>query len=257
MLSESARSPALSLFSLSPALSSVTFKPFCPEFAPSVLMLALHQSFRRHLFFLCSMALTWWHAMPTGTRRWPMPGKPPARSASMFSSSTAAPMSASSSWRLQTCPGRTITGTTAAGECPPSSEELVRVFADLNYIRSLIFLHSRHSSALWVWQLPFFFPFPFGASLSHPETARLDSARGWEGAKGAAEKAVVSVTALRRWQAGSRSARERVGSLGHGTWHGTVGTAVPGHRLYKCGRKGRRETRAGARGEERSDGNFP
>lgn len=102
-----------------------------------------------------------------------------------------------------------------------------------------------------------FFPFPFGASLSHPETARLDSARGWEGAKGAAEKAVVSVTALRRWQAGSRSARERVGSLGHGTWHGTVGTAVPGHRLYKCGRKGRRETRAGARGEERSDGNFP
>lgn len=160
MLNESAQSPDLSLFSLSQALSSVTFKPFCPEFAPPVLMLGLHQSFRRHLFFLCSMALTWWHAMPMGTRRWPMPGKPPARSASMFSSSTAAPMSASSSWRLQTCPGRTITGTTAAEECPPSSEELVRVFADLNYIRSLIFLHSRHSSALWVWQLPFFSLFP-------------------------------------------------------------------------------------------------
>eukprot|EP00069_Balaena_mysticetus_P021909 bmy_03203T0 len=58
-----------------------------------------------------------------GTRRWPTRGRPPARSAPTSCCSTAAPTSASCSWPPPTCPGRTITGTTAAGGCPPSSED--------------------------------------------------------------------------------------------------------------------------------------
>uniref|UniRef100_A0A2I3N4A5 ArfGAP with GTPase domain, ankyrin repeat and PH domain 1 n=1 Tax=Papio anubis TaxID=9555 RepID=A0A2I3N4A5_PAPAN len=70
-----------------------------------------------------STGWTSWPEMPTGTQRWPTPGRPPARSASTCCCSTAAPTNASCSWPLPTCPGETITGTTAAGGCPPSSEE--------------------------------------------------------------------------------------------------------------------------------------
>ncbi|XP_066089727.1 arf-GAP with GTPase, ANK repeat and PH domain-containing protein 1 isoform X2 [Saccopteryx bilineata] len=69
-----------------------------------------------------STGWTSWPATPTGTRRWPTPGRPPARSASRSCCSTAAPTSASCSWPPPTCPGRAVTGTAAACGCPPSSE---------------------------------------------------------------------------------------------------------------------------------------
>lgn len=72
---------------------------------------------------LRSTGWTSWPATPTGTRRWPTPGRRPARSASTSCCSTAVRTSASCSWPPPTCPGRTIIATTAAGGCPPSSED--------------------------------------------------------------------------------------------------------------------------------------
>lgn len=99
------------------------------------------------------------------------------------------------------------------------------------------------------------FPFPFSTSLSHPETAHLESARGWEGAKGAAEKAVVSVTALERWKQVGESAwvEQDTPRIAPGPWES--GRPRGGRRLPERGGKGRRERRA--RGEGRRDGDFP
>lgn len=99
------------------------------------------------------------------------------------------------------------------------------------------------------------FPFPFGTSLSHPEMVRLESARGWEGAKGAAEKAVVSVTALKRWKQAGESVwvKQDTPCMAPGPWES--GRPWGGCRLPRRAGKGRRERRA--RGEGRRDGDFP
>lgn len=234
---------------------SVTFKPSCLKSFPSILMLCWHLGFQQHVSSFRSTASMWWHAMPTGTQRWPTPGRPPARSALTFSSSTAAPTSASSSWPLQTCPGRTITGTTAAGGCPPSSEELARAFADLDYIAA------SHSSIPITALLcesgnsPFPFslrciPVPSGNGASGEREGMIRSKRGCRGSSCLSDSSRAVETSGREHVGLAGHAARGTGTMGERSSPG-LGTQAPPDRAGK----GRRERRA--RREGRRDGDFP